>query len=348
VTGPLTECPIPISEYPRVLLAHGGGGRLTQNLIERMLLPSFDNPFLAPLHDGALLTIGDQRLALSTDSYVVRPPFFPGGDIGRLAVFGTANDLAMCGARPLFLSCGLILEEGLLMEDLWRVVLSIKEAAREANVQVVTGDSKVVERGKGDGVFINTSGIGVVLPGIEIGPQRVQPGDEIVLSGPIGLHGIAIMALREGLSLDAAVESDSAPVFPLVEALADAGVDIHMLRDPTRGGLSSALNEIAKKSGVGVVIEEERIPVGAGVEGVCEILGLDPLYVANEGNFVAFVRQGQGETAAAVLQGHPLGRQAVAIGRALEEHPGTVVMRTRIRGERIVDMMSGEQLPRIC
>ena len=348
MTGPFIECPIPISEYPRVLLAHGGGGRLTQNLIERMLLPSFDNPLLAPLHDGALLTIGDQRLALSTDSYVVRPPFFPGGDIGRLAVFGTANDLAMCGARPLFLSCGLILEEGLLMEDLWRVVLSIKEAAREANVQVVTGDSKVVERGKGDGVFINTSGIGVVLPGVEIGPQRVQPGDEIVLSGPIGLHGIAIMALREGLSLDAAVESDSAPVFPLLEALAAAGVDIHMLRDPTRGGLSSALNEIAKKSGVGVVIEEERLPVGAGVEGVCEILGLDPLYVANEGNFVAFVRQGQGETAAAVLHGHPLGRQAVAIGRALTEHPGTVVMRTRIRGERIVDMMSGEQLPRIC
>jgi len=348
VTTVFPECPIPISEYPRVLLAHGGGGRLTQNLIERMLLPSFDNPFLAPLHDGALLTLGDQRLALSTDSYVVRPPFFPGGDIGSLAVFGTCNDLAMCGARPLFLSCGLILEEGLLMEDLWRVVLSIKEAAREANVQVVTGDSKVVERGKGDGVFINTSGIGVVLPGTEIGPQRVQPGDEIVLSGPIGLHGIAIMALREGLSLDAAVESDSAPVFPLVEALAAAGIDIHVLRDPTRGGLSSALNEIAKKSGVGVVIEEERLPVGAGVEGVCEILGLDPLYVANEGNFVAFVRQGQGETAASVLRRHPLGRQAVAIGRALTEHPGTVVMKTRIRGERIVDMMSGEQLPRIC
>ncbi|MGD0765634.1 MAG: hydrogenase expression/formation protein HypE, partial [Dehalococcoidia bacterium] len=214
MTTVFPECPIPISEYPRVLLAHGGGGRLTQNLIERMLLPSFDNAFLAPLHDGALLSFGDQRLALSTDSYVVQPPFFPGGDIGSLAVFGTCNDLAMCGARPLFLSCGLILEEGLLMEDLWRVVVSIKEAAREAKVQVVTGDSKVVERGKGDGVFINTSGIGVVLPGFEIGPQRVQAGDEIVLSGPIGLHGIAIMAMREGLSLDAAVESDSAPVFP--------------------------------------------------------------------------------------------------------------------------------------
>ena len=342
------DCPLPINEYPRVLLAHGGGGRLTQNLIERMLLPTFDNPFLAPLHDGALLTLGDQRLAFSTDSYVVQPPFFPGGDIGRLAVFGTANDLAMCGARPLFLSCGLILEEGLAMDDLWRVVVSMREAAQEANVQIVTGDSKVVERGKGDGVFINTAGIGLVLPGIDVGSQRVQPGDEIVLSGSLGLHGIAIMALREGLSLDVTVESDTAPVFPLVEALANDGIDIHMLRDPTRGGLSSALNEIAKKAGMGIVIDEERLPVSPEVQGVCEILGLDPLYVANEGNFIAFVPAGEGERAASLLRELPHGEEAIVIGRVVAEHARTVVMRTRIRGERIVDVMSGEQLPRIC
>lgn len=342
------ECPIPLTEYPRVLLAHGGGGRLTQNLIEKMLEPSFDNPYLAPLHDGALLSLNGQRLALSTDSYVVHPPFFPGGDIGRLAVFGTANDLAMCGARPLFLSCGLILEEGLPMDDLWRVVLSMKQAADEADVQIVTGDSKVVERGKGDGVFINTSGIGAVLSGVDIGPQRVRPGDEIVLSGPLGLHGIAIMAMREGLSLEAEVESDSAPVFPLVKALAEAGIEIHMLRDPTRGGLSSALNEIAKKSGVGIVIDEERLPVGPQVQGVCEILGLDPLYVANEGNFIALIREGQGGKAVEALRHYPLGREAAHIGGVISAHSGTVVMKTRIGGERIVDVMSGEQLPRIC
>jgi hydrogenase expression/formation protein HypE len=342
------ECPLPLDEYPRVLLAHGGGGRLTQNLIERVLLPSFDNPYLAPLHDGALLDIGGQRLALSTDSYVVQPLFFPGGDIGRLAVFGTANDLAMCGARPLFLSCGLIIEEGFAMADLWRVVVSLKEAANEAGVQIVTGDSKVVERGKGDGVFINTAGIGVVLAGLDVGPQRVRPGDEIVLSGSLGRHGIAIMALREGLDLDVAIESDSAPLFPMVEALAAEGIDIHMLRDPTRGGVSSALNEIAKKSGTGIVIEEKRIAVGPGVQGVCEILGLDPLYVANEGNFLAFVAADEGERAVQVLRRQPCGREAAVIGRAVAEHGGTVVMRTQIGGERIVDVMSGEQLPRIC
>jgi len=279
---------------------------------------------------------------------VVQPPFFPGGDIGSLAVFGTANDLAMCGARPLFLSCGLIIEEGLPMEDLWRVVVSMKEAAAEAGVQIVTGDSKVVERGKGDGVFINTSGVGAILPGLDVGPHRVQAGDEIVLSGSLGRHGIAIMALREGLSLDAEIESDSAPVFPLVEALAGEGIDVSMLRDPTRGGVSSALNEIARKGGAGMVIEEDRLPVHPDVQGVCEILGLDPLYVANEGSFLAFVRAGQGDRAVEALRRHALGREAVVIGRAVEEHPGVVVMKTRIGGERVVDMMSGEQLPRIC
>jgi hydrogenase expression/formation protein HypE len=342
------ECPLPLDEYPRVLLAHGGGGRLTQNLIERMLLPSFDNPLLSPLHDGALLSVDGARLAFSTDSYVVQPAFFPGGDIGSLAVFGTANDLAMCGARPLYLSCALIIEEGLPMADLWRVVVSMREAAAEAGVQVVTGDSKVVERGKGDGVFVNTSGVGAVLPGLDVGPRHVRAGDEIVLSGSLGRHGIAIMALREGLSLDAGIESDSAPVFPLVKALAAAGIDISMLRDPTRGGVSSALNEIATKSGAGIVIEEDCLPVRPDVRGVCEILGLDPLYVANEGVFLAFVRAGQGDRAAEVLRRQALGEEAIVIGRVVAERPGVVVMKTRIGGERIVDMMSGEQLPRIC
>ncbi len=254
----------------------------------------------------------------------------------------------MCGARPLFLSCGLIIEEGLAMEQLWRVVVSMKEAAQEACVQIVTGDSKVVERGKGDGVFINTSGVGAVLPGLEVGPQRVQPGDEIVLSGSLGRHGIAIMALREGLSLEATIESDSAPVFPLVKALVDEGLEIHMLRDPTRGGISSSLNEIAGKSGSGIVIDESRLPVDTEVQGVCEILGLDPLYVANEGNFLAFVPAGQGERAVEAMRRHHLGREAALIGRAVAEHSGMVVMRTRIGGERVVDVMSGEQLPRIC
>jgi len=341
-------CPIPLSEYPRVLLAHGGGGRLSQHLIEKMLYPSFENRLLEPLHDGAILSLDGVRLAFTTDSHVVHPLFFPGGDIGRLSVFGTANDLAMCGARPLYISCGLILEEGLPMENLWTVIVSIREAAAEAGVQVVTGDTKVVERGKGDGVFINTSGIGSVLPGLDVGPHRLRPGDEIVISGPIGLHGIAIMALREGIELETEIRSDSAPVYPMVEALAAAGLDIHMLRDPTRGGVSSALNEMARRAGVGIRLDEEPLPIAADVEGVCEILGLDPLYVANEGNFLAIVAEGQGARALETLRQHPPGARAALIGRVAGEHPGVVVMRTKIGGERVVDMMSGEQLPRIC
>ncbi len=341
-------CPIPISEYPRVLLAHGGGGRLSLQLIEKMLHPSFENENFERLHDGAVLPLERGRLAFSTDSYVVRPIFFPGGDIGRLSVHGTANDLAMCGARPLFISCGLILEEGLPMEDLWRVVVSIREAAAGAGVQVITGDTKVVEKGKGDGVFINTSGIGRVLPGLDIGLHRLRPGDEVLISGPIGLHGIAIMALRDGIELETEITSDTASVFPLVEALAAAGVNIHMLRDPTRGGVSAALNEMARHSGVGIVIDEDSLPIPADVEGVCEILGLDPLYVANEGNFLAVVAQGQGERALVAMRRHPLGSRAALIGQVREEHAGVVLMRTKIGGERVVDMMSGEQLPRIC
>jgi hydrogenase expression/formation protein HypE len=313
-----------------------------------MLYPSFENRLLEPLHDGAVVSLDGGRLAFTTDSYVVHPPFFPGSDIGRLSVFGTANDLAMCGARPLFISCGLILEEGLPMEDLWSVIVSIREAAAEAGVQVITGDTKVVERGKGDGVFINTSGIGSVLPGLDVGPHRLRPGDEIVISGPIGLHGMAIMALREGIELETEIRSDSAPVYPMVEALAAAGLEIHMLRDPTRGGVSSALNEMAGRGGVGILLDEEPLPIPADVEGVCEILGLDPLYVANEGNFLAIVAEGQGARALETLHQHPLGTRAALIGRVAADHPGVVVMRTRIGGERVVDMMSGEQLPRIC
>ena len=342
------NCPIALSDYPRVLLAHGGGGRLTQHLIEKMLYPSFENRLLEPLHDGAVLSLNSARLAFTTDSYVVRPPFFPGGDIGCLSVNGTANDLAMCGARPLFISCGLILEEGLPMDDLWRVIVSIREAAAEAGVQVVTGDTKVVEKGKGDGIFINTSGIGTVLPRLDVGPHLLRPGDEIVISGPIGLHGIAIMALREGIDLETEIRSDTAPVYPLVEALAEAGLDIHMLRDPTRGGVSSALNEMAKRGGVGILLDEEALPIPSEVQGVCEILGLDPLYVANEGNFLAVVAEGQGTHALETVRQHPLGAQARLIGQVVGEHAGVVVMRTKIGGERVVDMMSGEQLPRIC
>ena len=342
------SCPIPLTEYPRVLLAHGGGGRLSQHLIEKMLYPSFENPLLEPLHDGAVLSMNGDRLAFTTDSYVVHPAFFPGGDIGRLAVNGTANDVAMCGARPLFISCGLILEEGLPMEDLWRVVVSIREAAAEAGVQVITGDTKVVDKGKGDGVFVNTSGIGSVLPGLDVGQHRLRPGDEIVISGPIGLHGIAIMALREGIDLETEIRSDTAAVYPVVEALVAAGLDIHMLRDPTRGGVSSALNEMAKRGGVGILLDEEALPIPADVEGVCEILGLDPLYVANEGNFLAVVAEGQGMRAVETMRRHALGGRAALIGRVAGEHPGVVIMGTRIGGERVVDMMSGEQLPRIC
>ena len=345
---PELTCPIPLNEYPKVLLAHGGGGRLTHQLIDKMFWPSFDNPLLRPLHDGAIFSLDGQRLAFTTDSYVVHPPFFPGGDIGRLSVFGTANDLAMCGARPLFISCGLILEEGLPMEDLWTLTLSIREAAQEAGVQVITGDTKVVERGKGDAIFINTSGLGGVLPGVDVGPHRLQPGDEVLISGPIGLHGIAIMAVRENLGLESTLQSDSGPVFPMVEALAQEGLDIHMLRDPTRGGVSSALNEMARQGQVGVAIEEETIPIPSEVEGACEILGLDPLHVANEGNFIAIVAEGQGETALAVLRDQPSGREAALIGRVVGDHPGVVVLRTALGSHRVLDMMSGEQLPRIC
>jgi len=343
------QCPIPISDYPAVTLAHGGGGRLSQMLIERLFVPTFANQALEALHDGAVLEIGNARLAFSTDSYTISPLFFPGGDIGSLAVHGTVNDLAMCGARPVALSAGFILEEGLPMEQLWRIVQSMQRAAAEVGVSIVTGDTNVVERGKGDGIFINTAGLGVVPPGIVISPTRAQLGDMVLINGAIAEHGVAVMSVREGLEFETRLKSDSAPLPDLVSAMLGAGgAQVHVLRDPTRGGVASALNEIAAKAGVGIQIEETRIPVGEEVRGACEILGLDPLYVANEGKCIAIVAPAAAEAVLAVMRAHPLGRQAVAIGEVVGEHPGRVFMRSRIGGLRVVDMLSGEQLPRIC
>ena len=341
-------CPIPISEYPTVQLAHGGGGRLMHQLIGKMFAPLFANPLLAQEHDGAVFHVAGGRLAMSTDSFVVRPLFFPGGNIGSLAVHGTVNDLAMCGARPRYLSASFVLEEGLPMTDLWRIVQSMAAAANEAGVQIVTGDTKVVDRGKGDGVYINTSGVGIVEHDRIIGPTSVQPGDAVIINGDLGRHGIAIMAVREGLAFESAIESDSACVAGLVMEMIDAGIDIHCLRDMTRGGLASSLVEIAQTSKQRIHIDERRIPVRQDVRGACEILGLDPLYVANEGRFVAFVPAAEAERCLAVMQAHPLGESAALIGHVAEEKDGLVTMRSAIGASRIVDMLSGEQLPRIC
>ena len=343
------QCPIPISEYPHVLLAHGGGGRLTQMLIERMFAPTFDNAILESLHDGAIFDVGGARLAFSTDSFVINPIFFPGGDIGSLAVHGTVNDLAMCGAKPLWLSAGLILEEGLPMDDLWRIVQSMQAAAHAAGASIVTGDTKVVDRGKGDGVFINISGVGLIPAGVQISPRRAQAGDVVLVNGPIAVHGIAIMSVREGLEFETTLQSDSAALNGLVEQLLEVGGEqIHVLRDPTRGGVASALNEIAASAGVGVLLAEKQIPLDEAVRGACEILGFDPLYVANEGKLLAIVAPEAADAALEAMRRHPLGREAAVIGKIVDEHPGKVFMRSRIGGTRVVDMLSGEQLPRIC
>jgi hydrogenase expression/formation protein HypE len=332
-----------------VLLAHGGGGRLTQMLIERMFVQAFANPTLETLADGALLDVDGGRLAMSTDSFVISPIFFPGGDIGSLAVHGTVNDLAMCGARPLALSVGMILEEGLPMADLWRIVQSMQAAASAVGVPIVTGDTKVVDRGKGDGIFINTTGVGRVPTGVRLAPQHVQPGDVVLLSGEIAAHGIAILSLREGLEFETTLESDSAPLHELAEAvLVAAGEQAHVLRDPTRGGVASALNEIAAQANVGIRLDEAQIPLAEEVRGACEILGLDPLYVANEGKMLAIVAADAADAALAAMQSHPLGARAAIVGEVVTEHPGKVMLRSRIGGTRVVDMLSGEQLPRIC
>lgn len=341
-------CPIPISQYPHVLLAHGGGGRLMQTLIQKMFAATFHNSYLDAAHDGAVFNVDQGRFAFTTDSYVVHPICFPGGDIGQLAVNGTVNDLAMCGARPLYLSAGFILEEGLPMDTLWQIVQSMGEAAKLANVQIVTGDTKVVDRGKGDSIFINTAGVGVIEHDHNISPDEVQVGDVIILSGDIGRHGIAIMAQREGLAFESEIESDSAPVASAVLALLDAQIDVHCLRDLTRGGLTSALVEIAQTSQTHTHIEERQIPVREDVRGACEILGLDPLYIANEGRFIAYVPAAAADHALAILRQQSVSQNAIVIGRVTDETAGQVTITSTIGARRILDMLSGEQLPRIC
>jgi hydrogenase expression/formation protein HypE len=342
------SCPIPIQDYPQVLLAHGGGGRLMQQMIGKIFLPAFSNAQLAMAHDGAVLETGGARLAFTTDSYVVQPLFFPGGDIGSLAIHGTVNDLAMCGARAQWLSAGFILEEGLPMETLWRVVQSMRQAAEAAGVSVVTGDTKVVDKGKGDGLFVNTAGIGVVRHSAPIAPGEVQADDLVLLSGDVGRHGMAIMSVREGLSFESPIVSDCACLVEPVMALLDAGVRVHCLRDLTRGGLASALNEVAVTAGLQIDIDESAVPVQEEVQGACEMLGLDPLYVANEGRFIAFVNPHDSGIALRVLRGHPLGAGAVVIGRVERGAAGLVTVKSRIGARRVLDLLSGEQLPRIC
>jgi len=342
------SCPIPISDYPEIVLAHGGGGALTHRLIEKMFLPAFANPIIEARHDGAVVSVGGSRLAFTTDSYVVQPCFFPGGDIGLLAVNGTINDLAMCGARPLYLSVALILEEGFAMADLWRVVSSMKDAARQAGVDLVTGDTKVVDKGSGDGIFINTSGIGLIEGDFTISPSNVHPGDAVIVSGDIGRHGMAVMAAREGLEFENPIESDTAALCAPVLSLLEAGIEVHCLRDPTRGGLATSLIEIAQVASLGVHIDEAAIPVSDEVRGACEILGLDPLYVANEGRFIAFVPAECRERALEVLRANPLCKGSCTIGTVSAGDAGMVVSKTLIGGRRVLDMLSGDQLPRIC
>lgn len=346
------SCPVPLGNHETVQLAHGGGGRLMRGLIEGTFLAAFvaDDPAAqqAPPHDSAVISVGGARLAFTTDSFVVSPLFFPGGDIGKLAVYGTVNDLAMAGARPLYLSAGFILEEGLEIDTLRRVVASMCRAAREAGVRIVTGDTKVVDRGKGDGIFINTAGIGLVPEGVDISPRRVTPGDAILVSGDLGRHGIAVMSVREGLRFEGALESDCAPLSGLVEAMLAGGGDVHCLRDLTRGGLAAALNEIAEHARVGIEIQEATIPVAGPVAGACELMGLDPLYVANEGRLVAFVPGEAADRVLQIMQSHPAAHHPAVIGTVTRGHPGLVEVRSPLGGGRIVDLLSGEQMPRIC
>ena len=341
-------CPFPIQDYPQVLLAHGGGGKLMHQLIGKMFLPAFRNPLLESQHDASVFQAGGQRLAFTTDSYVVRPLFFPGGDLGSLAVHGTVNDLAMAGARPLYLSAAFIIEEGLPMETLWKIVSSMQQAAQQARVEIITGDTKVVDKGKGDSLFINTAGIGVLEHSLTIAPQSVQPGDAILVNGDLGRHGMAIMAVREGLEFESAIESDSAPLAEAVLQLLRAGIEIRCLRDLTRGGLTSVLNEIAEAANLALLVEEKLIPVREDVHAACEMLGLDPLHVANEGRFIAFVAAKDAERAGQILRRHGVSAGAARIGRVTEKSAPLVTLKSAIGVSRILDMPSGEQLPRIC
>ena len=344
----MPSCPIPISQYPHVLMAHGGGGKLMHQLIGKMFLSAFNNPLLETQHDSAVVEMTGKKLAFTTDSYVVRPLFFPGGDIGSMAVHGTVNDLAMSGARPAYLSAAFIIEEGLPMDTLWRVVCSMRDAVQRCGVQIITGDTKVVDKGKGDGLFINTAGIGVIKHKQKIAPQNVLPGDAVLVSGDLGRHGMAIMAVREGLQFESTIESDSAPVHEIVLELLKAGIEIHCLRDLTRGGLASALNEIAEAAGVKIAVDEKSVPVREDVHAACEMLGLDPLHVACEGRFAAFIAAKDAERALKIMRGHAMGAGSAAIGRVAESSAPLVTLKSAIGASRILDMPSGEQLPRIC
>jgi hydrogenase expression/formation protein HypE len=348
----LGTCPLPQSQYDRVLLGHGSGGTLSYDLVREIFVPGFANEILAGLEDQATVSLdgaaGGARLAFTTDSFVVRPIFFPGGDVGKLAVFGTVNDLAVGGATPMFLSAAFILEEGLPLADLKRIVASMRQACTQANVALVTGDTKVVDRGKGDQVFITTSGIGIVPGRRNLSIRNARPGDCVLVSGTVGDHGIAIMSVREGIEFETVLESDCAPLNDLVRVMLEACPEIRCMRDPTRGGLSSALNELADASKVGVVLEESSIPIRPDVRGACDMLGLDPLYVANEGKLIAVAPAQMADQLLAAMRAHPLGKNSALIGKISDSHSGMVVLRTLIGGERVVTMLTGEQLPRIC
>ncbi|MFN8498748.1 MAG: hydrogenase expression/formation protein HypE [Anaerolineae bacterium] len=341
-------CPAPLRSYPTIVMGHGGGGRLSSELVEHLFAPAFRNAALDTLGDAAVVPTDAGRLAYTTDSFVVRPLFFPGGNIGTLAVNGTVNDLAMMGAQPRFLTAGFILEEGLPLATLGLIVEAMAAAAGVAGVQIVAGDTKVVDRGHGDGVYINTSGIGVVPEGVSPAPNRAAPGDIVIVSGDLGVHGIAILSVREGLEFGAPLASDCAPLNGLVTAMLTVTPDIHVLRDLTRGGLATALNEIARASGVGIRYDERRLPVPTAVAAACDMLGMDPVYVANEGKLVALVPPSAADLVLEAMRWHPLGARAAIIGEVTEQHPGVVVARTAIGGSRVVDLQIGEQLPRIC
>ncbi len=345
---PGSACPLPIMHHDHIVLGHGSGGKLSAQLIESVFLPAFSNPLLDKLDDQAILQINGSRLAFTTDAFVVTPLFFPGGDIGRLAINGTVNDLAMSGARPLYLAATFILEEGLSTEELCRVVHSMSQAARDAGVQLVAGDTKVVNRGKGDKIFISTTGIGLVEKPVNISADRAQVGDKIILSGFIGDHGMAILSQRENLEFEGEIESDCAALHKLVDEMLNISLDVHCLRDPTRGGVATVLNEIAVRSKLGMLVEETSLPVRDSVRGACEILGLDPLYVANEGKLVAIVPSGSADAIVERMRQNPLGVHARIIGEVVGTHPGMVLMKTEIGGTRVLDTLFGEQLPRIC
>lgn len=346
------SCPMPLRDYPTIVMGHGSGGKMMSDLIKHLFAPLFKNDLLDQMGDAAMFDInsgdGAARLAFSTDSFVVNPLVFPGGDIGELAVNGTVNDVAMSGAKPLFLSAGFILEEGLSMDLLGQIATSVANSCKAADVQLITGDTKVVNKGHGDGLYINTSGIGIIPPGVNIAPDRARPGDTVIVSGTMGDHGMAIMSVREGLQFETDIVSDTVPLNGLVEAMLAAAPDIHCLRDATRGGMTAALNELASSSGVGIIFDEKAVPISPAVNAACEMLGLDPYYVANEGKLVAIVPGAEAEAVLEAMHAHPYGKQAAIIGQVVDEHHGMVTARTGIGGIRVVDLPAGELLPRIC